>query len=724
MGDLTGTGNSNERPVRTLELSDYYMSAAEVTQQQWYAVMKDRPSKFSGGDLPVETIRWDEALAFCEKLNDIERRTGRLPKGYIYTLPTEAQWEKACRAGTEGDYAGNLDLMAWHMTNSRYKTNPVATRAPNPWGFYDMHGNVWEWCRDFYQDSLEELASKDPSGPRTGTRRVIRGGSWDSSTTENLRSACRSTSDPAGRSDDLGMRVVLTREESFENSLPADTAKTDAETFSKSFTNGISQQMIWVPPGTFRMGDLTGTGNSNEYPVRTVELSGYHLSATEVTQRQWKTIIGNNPSKYQDDNLPVEQVSWTDAMEFCEKLTALEKEAGRLPPNTKYFLPTEAQWENACRAGSESILPQDLPEIAWYDVNSWNRTNPVAAKHPNQWGFYDLRGNVSEWCFDYYRDSYAGLSTRDPQGPDETKYRAVRGGSWGSAVEQILRPSFRSAGYPSGRIANAGFRVALIQTNGIEQMAASAAKGAAAATTRTFEKNATFINGIEQQMIWVFGGSFRMGDLMGNGNKNEYPIRTVELSGYHLSATEVTQNQWQEITGNNPSYFKGKTHPVEKISWDEAMEFCKLLTYFERKAGRLPVGYVYSLPSEAQWEYACRAGTEGDYAGDIEAMAWHETNSDGSSHPVATKQPNAWNFHDMHGNVSEWCRDVYQDSYEGLNQRDPVAVDRGRHPVVRGGSWASTTHHSLRSAYRMVDPPSYRHTIGFRVVLIRKENAR
>lgn len=720
MGDLTGNGDNTELPVRTVKLSDYYLAATEVTQQQWQAVMKSQPSKFKGGDLPVETVRWESAADFCDRLNEIERRTGRLPEGYVYSLPSEAQWENACRAGTQGDYAGDLSGMAWHHTNARYKTNPVASKKPNAWGFHDMHGNVWEWCLDHYQDSYYELGSQNPTGPQSGNRRVIRGGSWDSSTENNLRSSYRSNGQPTSRSNDLGFRVALVPAGS---SSAAPTAGIQAEThrtLQESYTNGIGQQMIWVPSGSFEMGDLTGNGNSNAYPVRKVELSGYHLAATEVTQEQWKTVIGSNPSKFTGDDLPVETVSWNEAMEFCEKLTSLEKQAGRLPAGSKYVLPTEAQWENACRAGTESIQAEDLDAIAWHDTNSGNKTNPVAAKTPNNWGFHDLRGNVSEWCLDFYQDNYEGLGTRDPQGPAKNKYRVVRGGSWSSSTEDILLCSNRNAGYPSGRIGSGGFRVAMISDG--KSPEASGSGGQPKSISRQFAKEDTFINGLNQRLIWVPFGSFRMGDLTGNGSRNEYPVRSVELSGYHLAATEVTQDQWKAVIGNNPSYFKGHTHPVEKVSWMEAMEFCKLLTYIERKEGRLPVGYVYSLPTEAQWENACRAGTEGDYAGELDDLAWHFANSEETSHPVATKQPNGWGFHDMHGNVSEWCLDSYQDSYAGLGTRDPIASIKSKHAAVRGGSWGSNSLDSQRSSYRVVDPPAYRHTIGFRVVLIPKGN--
>jgi formylglycine-generating enzyme required for sulfatase activity len=157
-------------------------------------------------------ISWTEATRFCERLTEQERRAGRLPKGFRFALPTEAQWEYACRAGSTGAFAGTGDLagMGWYKDNSGGEfgeLHPPAQKQPNAWGFYDMHGNVWEWCADWYDD-YPTRAVTDPSGPRSGVRRVRRGGSWDG-TAARCRSASRDGSVPAGRLDNLGFRLAL-----------------------------------------------------------------------------------------------------------------------------------------------------------------------------------------------------------------------------------------------------------------------------------------------------------------------------------------------------------------------------------------------------------------------------------------------------------------------------------------------------------------------------------
>ena len=202
-------GNSDEKPVTRVTFSKpFWLGKTEVTQGQWQALMGSNPANFKGDDRPVETVSWDDAMEFCRKLTERERVAGRLPEGYAYTLPTEAQWEYACRAGTTGDYAGNLDDMGWYDKNSGSTTHPVAQKQANAWGLYDMHGNVWEWCLDWYAEKLPGGSVTDPAGPSAGTDRVSRGGGWISGA-GFCRSAHRYWYVPGNRFNFLGFRVSL-----------------------------------------------------------------------------------------------------------------------------------------------------------------------------------------------------------------------------------------------------------------------------------------------------------------------------------------------------------------------------------------------------------------------------------------------------------------------------------------------------------------------------------
>jgi formylglycine-generating enzyme required for sulfatase activity len=223
------------------------------------------------------------------------------------------------------------------------------------------------------------------------------------------------------------------------------------------------------------------------------------------------------------------------------------------------------------------------------------------------------------------------------------------------------------------------------------------------------------------EMACIGPGMFTMGSpaLESGRSRDEGPQTQVTLTkGYWLGKTEVTQAQWEALMGSNPSGIKGSDRPVEQVSWDDAMEFCRRLTERERSAGRLPEGYAYTLPTEAQWEYACRAGTIGQYGGDgnLDDMGWYEHNSGGKTHPVGQKRANAWGLHDMHGNVWEWCLDWYGD-YPGGSVCDPTGPDSGPGRVLRGGGWLDAAGF-CRSAFRYWRDPGDRFGIlGFRLAL-------
>lgn len=232
------------------------------------------------------------------------------------------------------------------------------------------------------------------------------------------------------------------------------------------------------------------------------------------------------------------------------------------------------------------------------------------------------------------------------------------------------------------------------------------------------------VPGVGMELMPIPAGRFVMGSPSRESgrSKDEGPQTTVTISrGFWLGKTEVTQGQWQALMGSNPSRFKGANLPVEWVSWDEAMEYARQLTEREREAGRLPDGFVYTLPTEAQWEYACRAGTTtryytGQSEADLERAGRYGANSGGSTRPVGTKVANAWGLFDMHGNVWEWCLDWYGD-YPGGSVTDPRGPMAGSGRVNRGGSWGNSAV-SCRSAFRSRSGQGYRDNyLGFRLAL-------
>ena len=193
-----------EKPVHHVTLSSYYIGETEVTQALWKAVMGKKPSEHKGDNLPVETVSWNDCQKFIAKLNSLT--------GMKFRLPTEAEWEFAARGGTKSNgtqYSGssNIDEVAWYSDNSSSKTHPVKTKKANELGIYDMSGNVYEWCEDWYGD-YGSSAIKNPSGPSSGNTRMGRGGSW-CSIARYCRSSNRDSYTPDSRISNLGLRLVL-----------------------------------------------------------------------------------------------------------------------------------------------------------------------------------------------------------------------------------------------------------------------------------------------------------------------------------------------------------------------------------------------------------------------------------------------------------------------------------------------------------------------------------
>lgn len=204
-----GSENSraDEKPATKVSITKpFYLGKFEVMQEQWQAVMEANPAHYQGANLPVEQVSWNDCQEFLAKLN---RKLDR----YKFRLPSEAEWEYACRAGTTTEYSfgdgeARLDEFGWFRGNAGRKTHPAGAKKPNPWGLFDMHGNVWEWCQDWYGPYPGGEVS-DPTGASDGKQRVIRGGSW-SHGGRDLWSSFRLKFAPDFRFRSIGVRIALT----------------------------------------------------------------------------------------------------------------------------------------------------------------------------------------------------------------------------------------------------------------------------------------------------------------------------------------------------------------------------------------------------------------------------------------------------------------------------------------------------------------------------------
>jgi formylglycine-generating enzyme required for sulfatase activity len=450
----------------------FYMQTTEVTQGQWRVLMGNSPSYDSkcGDNCPVEQVSWDDVQEFIRRLNQKEGENR-------YRLPTEAEWEYACRAGTNtrfsfGDNESQLNNYAWYDVNCDERIHPVAKKQPNAWGLYDMHGNVGEWCQDWY-GPYPRVGVTDPAGPLSGRGRIVRGGSYFLSPDE-CRSAVRSFFTPEDNTQyPTGFRLVMiSSTDAVDRTKPAklssDRNEKDKDAVSQAdekikthekkspvekvdvpaapvlkptvvkpswlknqVTNSIGMAFVYIKPGTFIMGAPAGRSEhgGHNFQHQVTLTKGFYMQTTEVTQGQWKAVMGYNPSVFENcgNGCPVEGVSLNDAQEFIKHLNLLEDDKN-------YRLPTEAEWEYACRAGTNTSYSfgdseSQLNNFTWCNENSGGQTHPVAKKQPNTWGLYDMHGNVWEWCQDWY-GAYKAESAIDPVGPSSGVGRVNRGGSF------------------------------------------------------------------------------------------------------------------------------------------------------------------------------------------------------------------------------------------------------------------------------------------------------
>jgi formylglycine-generating enzyme required for sulfatase activity len=615
--------------------------------------------------------------------------------------------------------------------------------------------------------------------------------------------------------------------------------------------NGTNIEMVLIPPGTFSMGcsvsnQYACASDGRESPVHAVTLTGaFYMGRYEVTQAQWIARMGSNPSYWvaraengntANTNRPVETVSWNQIAG-----------AGGFLSGTGLRLPTEAEWEYACRAGTTTAFhgftgylagTNDdtlVGNIAWFSGNNGASGTPtygtkaVGQKLANGFGLFDMSGNVREWVNDWYSSSYyASSPSSNPTGPATGSYRMLRGGSWLNPTNDV-RSSYRIYNTPDITFNSYGFRVAraptgteapaitsvlpasgstdggtLITITGTNLTGTSSVTIGGAAATSVSVVNATTVtavtpagtagaktvslttpggtanltngftyttvwytvleqnpdpaivtsatlrnaitatgypwrvrdNGTNIEMVLIPPGTFNMGCTASNQygcGTDESPVHSVTLTGaFYMGQYEVTQAQWQARMGSNPSYFvarpeNGNTantnRPVEQVSWNQIAG-----------TGGFLSGTGLRLPTEAEWEYACRAGTTTAFHGftgfltgtndDTLAgnIAWFSGNNGASGTPtygtkaVGQKLANGFGLFDMSGNVWEWVNDWYSSSYYASSPLwNPTGPTAGTSRVRRGGSWGGITGY-VRSSYRGSNTSDYTTSfIGFRV---------
>jgi len=510
-----------------------YIGIHEVTQDQYRRVMGKNSSYHSETGLgrnavagldtsqhPVEDMTWNDAAEFCTKLSEQQQlkpfyfrteSTVTQLEGTGYRLPTEAEWEYSCRAGTatkywSGDQDEGLARVAWFGPNAGGRTHPVGQLTANPFGIYDILGNVLEQTQDWWEPSyyhqFQGTAARDPTGPPSSAAnyRVYRGGEF-SSPALFCRTSLRLPTDPSTRAHTLGFRVALPVDavRLQKNDQPskvanvgwqgwpveapppaiapfdATQAKQHQEAWAKYLgikvieRNSVGMDLVLIPPGSFTMGSPSSEAGRyhNEDQVAVTLTKPIAVGKTEVTQGQWSAVMSTTPWKgmhkiLEGTNYPATFVGWKAADEFCSTLSSLE--------GAKYRLLTDAEWEFACRAGTQTRFSfgEDaslIGQYAWWAENSLNGGEQyphlVGIKSANPFGLYDMHGNVLEWCQDLHVSKLPG--GQDPLVTVGELPQVIRGGCWWAVPPaRELRSAMRGPGATVNENDSIGFRIARV----------------------------------------------------------------------------------------------------------------------------------------------------------------------------------------------------------------------------------------------------------------------
>ncbi len=736
----------------------------ETRVQDWEVFSREQRRNVKKADFeqtpadPALRIQWQEAKDFCAWLTNREQKAGLLPADLEYRLPSDHEWSCAVGIGA-GENAAALpkekhwkikDVYPWGKVwpppenagnyrgaeaaqvadgygiisgwSDRFPHSaPVGSFAPNEFGLFDLGGNAAEWCEDLFGEATS--GTTRGADFRVGDQRAL----W---------SSARGSFNRAFPYPNVGFRAVLAPvshpSSGGGSGNPPAASRPAAATKGAPFVNSLGMRFVPVP-----IKDGPTNGQRVLFGIWDVRVQDYAAFATE-TKREWP-----KPDFQQGPTHPAVLVNWEDATAFCAWLTERERNAGTLAANERYRLPTDHEWscaaglgdrEDAAKTPAEKdqkikgVFPWgdqwpppkgvgNLLAIDGYD-DGFANTSPVGSFPANQFGLYDISGNVWQLCDDWY--------------DGDALERVMRGGSFTNYSGRHLLSSFRDHHPSSMRLVDHGFRIVLAPVSGIVPPAAVAKAVTLAAAT----KDAPFANSLGMKFVPVpiTGGPT-------SGERVLFSIWEARVQDYKAFNDE-TKHGWEK-----PGFEQGPTHPAVEVSWNDARAFCEWLTKRELEAGKIGTDWRYRLPTDHEWSCAVGLGerenptllpsekTEkigdefpwgktwpptskvGNYAGEelsalvakggipgLSKVLGGHHDGFANTAPVGSFAANQWGLYDLGGNAWEWCEDWFDSA-----QKDHL---------VRGASWRNGEREYLLSSRRVRNLASFKDSnIGFRIVL-------
>jgi formylglycine-generating enzyme required for sulfatase activity len=717
--------DDDEGPQHEVTISEgFYLGQFEITQGQWEAVMGTQPwegQNFvqSNPSHPAVYISWEDVQGFVVRLNDVAGEEA-------YRLPTEAEWEYAARGSSDdrwsfGDDEGRLGEYAWYAANASEVGfvwgQPVATKLPNPWGLYDVHGNVWEWVQDRYSSNYYGLSAPvNPQGPSTGVDRVFRGGDFDNSA-RFVRSAHRNSTTLSHRSPNGGGRLLR-----IANRVPEANAGSDRQVelneavvldgSGSSDEDGDGLNYLWTAPEGISLDDATAeqprfeAGTSGIFEFILVVNDDQVNSAPDaviITVRenipptvaiispaadsgflQGATITFTGTGTDTEDG----ELSDTDLQWSSDKEGVLGTGASisvsnlRVGIHTITLRGTDSQLEVATTSIPIIIVENALP-----------MANAGADQAVEVGVIVQLDGSGSS-------DDDGNLLTYQWTAPEGVVL----------INEASETPRFEAS-------APGEYRFTLVVNDGVVDSAADEVVITVEPVRVPADLVVDLPGGATMDLVWIEPGTFLMGspDTEEGRFDDEGPQHEVTISqGFYLGQFEITQGQWEAVMGTRPwegqeDVQSNPSHPAVYISWEDVQGFVVRLNDAASEE-------IYRLPTEAEWEYAARAGTVthwsfGDDESQLGEYAWYGDNAWDIGlqwgQPVGRKLPNPWGLYDIHGNVWEWVQDWYGGTYysesPGIDPQGPLS---GSARVVRGGGFRGFAQ-DVRSAQRNWGEPGF-----------------